>query len=211
MSENNGKSSLNSLSEPIQYLPDDAYIMAFDFINYRLKRSNLMWLDCPDLPENPSSAVLAMRNLGTKFEKDYQEKLTEESRICKITDETSVIDFLNIALALFKEERNKNEDIEITWGRIVSFFAFSGLLAVQCYRSGHRSLIHSLAQWVAIFVEWKLQPWIDSNGGWNSLTKFENKIKNNEAAMRSKRMTALVVMTSASIAILGLIIFARKS
>lgn len=200
------------LSRSVEHLPDDAYIIIFDFINYLLKCHNLPWPDCPDLPENPSPAVLAMRKLGTKFQKRYREKLAEEIPICTITQESSLTEFIEIALALFTEEGSENENMKISWGRIICFFAFSGFLAMQRYRSGQRYLIYNLAQWTAIFTEWKLQSWIDLNGGWDGLVEFEKKIKTNDKKMRLlRRIAGAGAVVSLTALVLWAVIVSVKS
>lgn len=57
----------------------------------------------------------------------------------------------------------------ITWGRIVSLFAFGGALSEHCLRQGHSQLVGDVAEWVALYTKTRLLPWIASNGGWVSI------------------------------------------
>lgn len=54
----------------------------------------------------------------------------------------------------------------VTWPLIISFFAFSGALAVECARNGRSILVKSVTDWATIFTVMRLKEWIIENGKW---------------------------------------------
>lgn len=54
----------------------------------------------------------------------------------------------------------------ITWSKIISLFAISGGLAVDCVRHGHYDYIKVLVDGTTDFIEDDLSSWILLNGGW---------------------------------------------
>ncbi len=168
--ENSSQSISRLNSEPEAILPDDAYILAFDYINHRLKQRSLPWPDCPELPADPTPAMRAMRKLGDLFEAEYIQELSVLSSNLVVSPSTAYADFMDAANGLFETEASAGQ-MKISWGRIVSLFSWAGILAARCYQTGRKPLVMNVTQFLAIFVESKLIGWIESNGGWVSVSE----------------------------------------
>ena len=54
-------------------------------------------------------------------------------------------------------------------GKVVSFFAVAGGLAVDCVCQGHPEYLHSLLESMTEVLEDNLAEWVASNGGWTAL------------------------------------------
>lgn len=54
----------------------------------------------------------------------------------------------------------------VTWGKVVSLYAVAGALAVDCVRSGHPNLIHTIVEGMGDFVRNNLTHWLKKRGGW---------------------------------------------
>lgn len=156
---NNNSTAVQTLQEEE---PEDAYVLAFDYINWRLNARNLHWPDCPELPPEPSRVQIAIRKVGEHFERTYCQELSSLSAEFSLDPSTSYTDFWGQANGIF----NNGQEMDISWGRIVALFAWSGVLAVKAYQAGKRELISNIAEWVAVFTETRLLLWIESHGGW---------------------------------------------
>lgn len=131
----------------------EAYIMVCDYIQAKLQKAGYFWPDCPELPE-PNAVRLAMRFIGEEFLLDSYDL----SDTLKITPTMAYTLFFELVDNLFRAG--------ITWGRIVSLFAFGGFIAEQCIRKGISQLVSYIADWVALYTEIHLSQWIIDNGGW---------------------------------------------
>ena len=59
-------------------------------------------------------------------------------------------------------------DKGITWGRIVTFFSFAVTFAIYLCTNEMSHLAARICPWAAQYVQNRIQPWIDDNGGWVS-------------------------------------------
>lgn len=50
--------------------------------------------------------------------------------------------------------------------QVVSLFAITGGLAVDCVRQGHTEYLAQLVEGIAAVIEDELVAWINENGGW---------------------------------------------
>lgn len=108
-----------------------------------------------------------------------------------IKDAVDLIDFnkesfngtiLRVASKMF-------EDMELNWGRIVAFLAFSGKLtkkAVQRYPSDAPLLKRQACHAVTSFVVCNLAQWIVNKGGWAQFVK-DMRIANEQSSNRRHR------------------------
>lgn len=140
---------------------NNPFVMASDYIKYRLNSCGLEWCDCPDLPDS-TDARLAMRLLATDFERRYNNELAGMVAQLSINVDTIYPTFKQIVEQLFVDGVN--------WGRIVALFAFGGAVAAQCMANEQRELVCQVADWVAVFTRNRLLPWIDQQGGWVSVS-----------------------------------------
>lgn len=59
---------------------------------------------------------------------------------------------------------------------MISLFAVSGGLAVECVRQGHPDFLPKLVDSVADVIEDELVSWINENGGWIGLSLYVRPI-----------------------------------
>lgn len=145
------------------HIGDEVYLLACDYINYRLRKAGFSWPDCPTLPADPSRYCLVMRTLGDEFERRYAEVFHDMSTTLQITPDTASSTFLSVCGELF---RGNGDQIEIKWGRIVALYAFAGALAVQCVDKEMPQQVSNIAEWVTFYTQTHLSDWIASHGGW---------------------------------------------
>ena len=136
---------------------NNPFVMANDYIKYRLESAGLEWFECPDLPDS-TDARLAMRLLATDFERRYNGELAGMVAELSINPDTIYPTFKQIVEQLFVDG--------INWGRIVALFAFGGAVAAQCMANERPALVSQVAEWVAVFTRNRLLPWIQQHGGW---------------------------------------------
>ncbi|OUC46612.1 Bcl-2-like protein 1 domain protein [Trichinella nativa] len=134
----------------------EACVIACDYINHRLLKSNYVWTDCPDLPK-PNCISLCMRTMGEELEQRYERSFKSMSETLQISPTTAYPTFLAICDQLFNDG--------IRWGRIVALYAFGGSLSLQCVRNNMPELVSSIADWLAMYTETHLSQWIIENGG----------------------------------------------
>lgn len=76
------------------------------------------------------------------------------------TVDTAPLIISAIARYLFKSD--------ITWSKIISLYALTGGIAVDCVRQGHPEYLPKLVEGLGEVIEDELVPWINDNGGWVS-------------------------------------------
>lgn len=77
------------------------------------------------------------------------------------TVDTAPLIISAIARYLFKSD--------ITWSKIISLYALTGGIAVDCVRQGHPEYLPKLVEGLGEVIEDELVPWINDNGGWLGL------------------------------------------
>jgi hypothetical protein len=55
---------------------NDPFVMAFDYVKYRLEVDKIEWYGCPDLPDTTEEQY-TMRKLATRFEQQNTNTLAE--------------------------------------------------------------------------------------------------------------------------------------
>jgi len=60
-------------------------------------------------------------------------------------------------------------DNEITWGKVVVFFAFAVSFSIYLCTNEMSHLAARVCDWAAQALQSRLQPWINTNGGWVSI------------------------------------------
>ncbi len=139
----------------------EAYVMACDYINHRVQKEGQAWADCPMLP-SPTRSRLLMRNLCEEFEASHKKELHELSKQLAITPRTCYPTFMEISKTMFCYEK-------INWEKIVALYSFGGILSIQCIDGSMPELISTVADWIGAFVEAHLDPWIQTQGGWETV------------------------------------------
>ncbi|KAM4826458.1 bcl-2-related protein A1 isoform 2-T2 [Thomomys bottae] len=121
----------------------------------------------------PSKITRLLRNLASSVQREVEEKL--QSYVASLT-----VDSLETARAVFNQVMaGEFEDGIVNWGRIVTVFAFSGVLIKKLppEQVVQRIDIDQISFFVAEFITHTAGDWMKQNGGWENgfLKKFETK------------------------------------
>lgn len=134
-------------------------LLVADYVMFRLRRANLPWDECPQLPE-PGPVQRTMQVLGEAFEERYTEVFQGMVDNLRLTPNTAQDSFMRIVNELFSDG--------IRWGRIVALVAFGGALSVQCTQLEMPGLVNDIVDWVTEYIDVVLMSWIQEQGGWVS-------------------------------------------
>lgn len=118
------------------------------------------------LRQQPSTTSLdavkeALRDSANEFELRYARAFNDLHNQLHITPATAYQSFENVMDEVFRDGVN--------WGRIVGLFAFGGALCVECVEKEMSSLVGRIIEWMTVYLDNHIQPWIQSQGGWVSL------------------------------------------
>lgn len=103
----------------------------------------------------------ALRDSAEEFEKLFAQAFSDLTSQLDITPDTAYQSFKNVMDELFKDGVN--------WGRIVGLFAFGGALCVESVEKDASELVFRIADWMTIYLDEHINPWIQSQGGWVSM------------------------------------------
>lgn len=102
----------------------------------------------------------ALRDSANEFELRYSRAFNDLSSQLHITPATAYQSFESVMDEVFRDGVN--------WGRIVGLFAFGGALCVECVEKEMSPLVGRIAEWMTVYLDNHIQPWIQSQGGWVS-------------------------------------------
>lgn len=121
-------------------------------------------------PPRPSSRGLeavkvALRDSANEFELRYSRAFSDLSSQLHITPATAYQSFESVMNEVFRDGVN--------WGRVVGLFAFGGALCVECVEKEMSPLVGRIADWMTVYLDNHIQPWIQLQGGWvSALARF---------------------------------------
>lgn len=95
-----------------------------------------------------------------EFELRYSCAFSDLSSQLHITPATAYQSFESVMDEVFRDS--------INWGRIVGLFAFGGALCVECVEKEMSPLVAQIAEWMTVYLDTHIQPWIQEQGGWVS-------------------------------------------
>lgn len=102
----------------------------------------------------------ALRDSADEFELLFTQAFSDLSSQLDVTPDTAYQSFKSVMDELFKDGVN--------WGRIVGLFAFGGVLCVECVEKNMSELVSRIADWMTMYLDEHISPWIQSQGGWVS-------------------------------------------
>ncbi|MGH0147467.1 UNVERIFIED_CONTAM: hypothetical protein FKN15_010564 [Acipenser sinensis] len=155
-------------------LRDQTYVLAEDYVLHRIGIQRLP----------PSKKAEMMRRLAEDMEKQYQPRFNSilQSFITQCRS-----DPCSTLLQVIEELVG---DGKLNWGRIVSLFTFTGLLANELYSQGlSLDCCKSLAKTVADYLGGEKQEWLAQNEGWDGFCKFFQTPKE-ESSMKTALFAA---------------------
>ncbi|XP_064160558.1 bcl-2-like protein 1 [Anguilla rostrata] len=134
----------------------------------------------PEVPRPPSPRRLeavkeALRDSANEFELRYSRAFSDLSSQLHITPATAYQSFESVMNEVFRDGVN--------WGRVVGLFAFGGALCVECVEKEMNPLVVRIADWMTVYLDNHIQPWIQLQGGWDRFAE----IFGHDAAAESRR------------------------
>ncbi|XP_041745087.1 bcl-2-like protein 1 [Coregonus clupeaformis] len=130
--------------------------------NNRNSRSNL---GKPSSPQGGMEAVkAALRDSADEFELRYTRAFSDLASQLHITPATAYHSFESVMDEVFRDGVN--------WGRVVGLFAFGGALCVECVEKDMSPLVARIADWMTTYLDNHIQPWIQSQGGWDRFAEI---------------------------------------
>ncbi|XP_069025212.1 bcl-2-like protein 1 [Embiotoca jacksoni] len=117
----------------------------------------------------------ALRDTANEFELRYSRAFSDLHSQLHITPATAYQSFENVMDEVFRDGVN--------WGRIVGLFAFGGALCVECVEKEMSPLVGRLVEWMTVYLDNHIQPWIQSQGGWERFAEIFGQ----DAAAESRR------------------------
>lgn len=104
----------------------------------------------------------ALQCSANEFELRYASAFSDLHHQLHITPATAYQSFENVMDEVFRSGVN--------WGRVVGLFAFGGALCVECVEKEMSPLVVRIMEWMTVYLDNHIQPWIQSQGGWVSLS-----------------------------------------
>ncbi|KAK0153641.1 Bcl-2-like protein 1 [Merluccius polli] len=117
----------------------------------------------------------ALRDSANEFELRFRRAFSDLSSQLHITPATAYQSFESVMDEVFRDGVN--------WGRVVGLFAFGGALCVECVEKEMSSLVGRIAEWMTVYLDNHIQPWIQDQGGWERFAEVFGK----DAAAESRR------------------------
>eukprot|EP00794_Sanderia_malayensis_P006797 gene6797-7563_t len=114
--------------------------------------------------KNPEYLTRVLISLGETMEIRHSGvyiDVLSQLNICLLSELTLKRAFCGVAKYLFSED--------ITWAKIISLFAFTGALAVDCVSHGANMYVGMLKHWIWQFISDNLADWIVLQGGWGGM------------------------------------------
>lgn len=103
----------------------------------------------------------ALQCSANEFELRYAQAFSDLHHQLHITPATAYQSFENVMDEVFRDGVN--------WGRVVGLFAFGGALCVECVEKEMSPLVVRIMEWMTVYLDNQIQPWIQSQGGWVSV------------------------------------------
>lgn len=106
----------------------------------------------------------ALNDAADEFELLFTQAFSDLSSQLDITPETAYHSFKSVMDEVFKDGVN--------WGRIVGLFCFGGVLCVECVEKNMSELVPRIADWMTMYLDEHISPWIQSQGGWECFAEI---------------------------------------
>ncbi|XP_056129080.1 bcl-2-like protein 1 [Lampris incognitus] len=88
----------------------------------------------------------------------------------------------------------------INWGRIVGLFAFGGALCVECVEKDMNHLVSRIEDWMTTYLDNHIEPWIQTQGGWNRFAEIFGRdtaaeVRRSQERLRRWFLVGVVLLT----------------
>ncbi|CAJ1051325.1 bcl-2-like protein 1 [Xyrichtys novacula] len=156
-----------------------------------------------DQPQSSSSPCAdieavkaALRDSADEFELLFTRAFSDLSSQLDITPDTAYHSFKSVMDEVFKDGVN--------WGRIVGLFSFGGALCVECVQRGMGELVSRIAEWMTMYLDENISPWIQSQGGWDCFAEIFGRDAAAEARRSRESLTRWLLVGMALL--LGIVV-----
>ncbi|TRY58803.1 hypothetical protein DNTS_009777 [Danionella cerebrum] len=163
---------LNS-SDP---LVREAYLMAYDYINYVTSKPGL------PLPPAPSNAAAALRHAGDELLTRFPIFFRRWPRVFQDVTEGTACSTLT---AILDEHFAPTRRRDLAWSAVLSVFVLAGQLALHCEERGMLDIKPQIQECVGSYVERVICPELRERGGWTGfISRFGEKQNLEEQVMK---------------------------
>ncbi|XP_056875741.1 bcl-2-like protein 1 [Takifugu flavidus] len=98
-----------------------------------------------------------LRSMANKYEQDFMEQAGDLSPYVAVTRNKA--GFNKVMDDMFRDE--------INWGTVVGLFVVGGATYVQSFEGGASEPVCHVADWMTDYLDQRINPWIESQGGWD--------------------------------------------
>uniref|UniRef100_A0A8C1MQB9 Apoptosis regulator Bcl-2-like n=4 Tax=Cyprinus carpio TaxID=7962 RepID=A0A8C1MQB9_CYPCA len=176
----------------------EAYLMAYDYINYVTAK--------PGIPVGPapSRATAALRHAGDELLTRFPIFFRRWPRVFQdVTDRTACSTLVSILDEHFAPTRRR----DLAWSAVLSVFVLSGQLALHCQERGMSDILPQIQECVGSYVERVICPEIRDRGGWTGfISRFGEKQKLEDQVLKVCCWSLLLL----SVGILSYFLWRRK-
>ncbi|KAL6456472.1 hypothetical protein MHYP_G00350160 [Metynnis hypsauchen] len=145
----------------------EAYLMAFDYINYVTAK--------PGVPLAPalSATSAALRHAGDELLQRFPIFFRRWPRVFQdVTEESACPTLVSILDEHFAPTRRR----DLAWSAVLSIFVLAGQMALHCQQRGMTNVLPKLQDCVGSYVERVICPEIRDKGGWSGfVSRFGEK------------------------------------
>lgn len=134
----------------------------------------------------------ALRDSADEFELRYTRAFSDLSSQLHITHATAYHSFESVMNEVFRDGVN--------WGRVVGLFAFGGALCAECVEKDLSHLVARIADWMTIYLDNHIQPWIQSQGGWDRFAEMFGsdvaaEVRRSQENLRKWLLVGVILLT----------------
>lgn len=137
----------------------EAYLMAYDYINYVTAKEGASL--CPA----PSAPSAALRHAGDELLQRFPIFFRRWPRVFQDVTESSACSTL---LSILDEHFAPTRRRDLAWSAVLSIFVLAGQMAQHCQERGMANILPELQHCVGDYVERVVCPEIRDRGGWVS-------------------------------------------
>lgn len=95
---------------------------------------------------------------GAEFEKQFKARFINRKALISRVPQTTLMEFIKTAHCIFQDN--------ISWGKIVGYFAFCGSYCVECVDQGLVRVVRDVVEYAVKYLNANINPWVKMHGGW---------------------------------------------
>lgn len=142
--------------------------------------------------EGVEAVKAALRDSADEFELRYLRAFSDLSSQLHITPATAYHSFESVMDEVFRDGVN--------WGRVVGLFAFGGALCVECVEKDMSHLVARIRDWMTTYLDNHIQPWIQSQGGWERFAEIFGRdaaaeVRRSQEKLRRWLLVGVLILT----------------